>query len=339
MAVNTASGTRKLEVPKKKYRVRGTLTVRRARKIAFDIHKAQTDKIGAPYSQHLEAVRAGVELLGGNEEIQIAALFHDTVEDTNYTLAELAGIGVTQRSLDAIAAVTKRPNEAQQDYLDRIIAGGPDAIRVKVADILHNTRHDRIKDLPEYTRTRLLKKYRPALARLLLELELIIEESPNAAVKIDTKPKGTAPAAWQASPKPPKLADAYWDDYTTKPKGTKPVTNKPSPPRMVAHLTVQAAGLELDDWLVAMEGRKGANAPIAEIPQENKSDESVTVVLATGEVLTFKPHESLKVVEWGDWSDLSLDTNLIPRKDREYWTRRLISDPAADPVGAYPEEW
>lgn len=173
------------------------LTVPAARKIAFDMHKHQKDKDGQPYSGHLEAVRMGTVVLGGDDEVQIAALFHDAVEDDHTSFDILREAGVTERSITAIEAVTKRTSEEQGKYLERIIAGGPDAMRVKVADLLHNTRHDRLAKLPDYTRDRLLKKYRPALARLLLELDMIVDQ--DAQQKLATKPQGSSYGSYYSS--------------------------------------------------------------------------------------------------------------------------------------------
>jgi hypothetical protein len=173
------------------------LTVPAARKIAFDMHKGQKDKSNEPYHFHLEAVRMGVVVLGGDDEVQIAALFHDAVEDLCTTYEILKEAGVTERSLKAIEAVTKRSSEEQGVYLERIVAAGPDAMRVKVADLLHNTRHDRLAALPQATRDRLLKKYRPALARLLLELNMIVDE--DAQKKLATKPQGSSYGTYTGS--------------------------------------------------------------------------------------------------------------------------------------------
>jgi len=174
------------------------LGVREARKIAFAMHSTQKDKSGEPYAKHLEAVRLGTVVLGGDAEVQIAALFHDAVEDNKTSPKILRELGVTERSLIAIEAVTKRSSEPQGDYLERIVKAGEDAMRVKVADLLHNTRHDRLKELPESTRDRLLKKYRPALARLLLELNMIVDEDEQK--KLATKPQGSATGSWTSSP-------------------------------------------------------------------------------------------------------------------------------------------
>lgn len=178
------------------------MSVKEARKIAFDMHSKQKDKAGEPYAQHLEAVRMGVVVLGGGVEEQVAALFHDAVEDFHTTYEHLRKIGCTEDTITMIEAVSKRTSEEQGVYLDRIIKAGPGAMRVKLADLLHNTRHDRmeaLKNTPnkgQATVDRLLKKYRPAMARLLLELNMIVDEDEQK--KLATKPSGSA-GSWSGT--------------------------------------------------------------------------------------------------------------------------------------------
>ena len=198
-----------------------TMTLAEARRIALHMHRSQRDKTGQPYSGHLLAVERGVITLGATKDERIAALFHDAVEDHHTTLTHLKALGCTDRTLTIIEAVSKRRDEEQNSYLERIIEAGHPAIRVKVADLLHNTRHDRLNALPEYTRDRLLKKYRPALARLLLELDLIADEDTQR--RLATKPLGSAPGIKPRKPakgprKPRSTAqepfyDPFWHSH------------------------------------------------------------------------------------------------------------------------------
>ena len=69
-----------------------------ARALAAYAHLGQVDKAGKPYITHPLAVAEGVE----GEDAKIAALLHDTVEDTfvtNRTIRELFGDDVA----DAVA--------------------------------------------------------------------------------------------------------------------------------------------------------------------------------------------------------------------------------------------
>lgn len=197
--------------------VSNPITVEEARTIAYDMHSKQKDKAGEEYWIHLEAVEKGVQVLGGSDEERIAALFHDAVEDWHTTYTLLKGINVTDNTLVMIEAVSKKTGEQQTSYLERIKKAGntlpvvltdlgitsesidqkktsEGAKRVKIADLLHNTRHDRIQALRDdkkaHTADRLLKKYRPALAALMMDLGMIISEDEQK--KIATTPQGTA---------------------------------------------------------------------------------------------------------------------------------------------------
>lgn len=226
------------------------MTVREARAIAFHMHRNQKDKTGEPYILHLAAVEAGVKVLAGPDatEERIAALFHDAVEDHHTTLKHLGDLGCTQHTLDMIEAVSKRSSEEQNKYLARIIACGPGAMRVKAADLMHNLRHDRIKALMDdptkkYTAERLLKKYRPALAALLLELSLIVDEDEQK--KFATKPQGSASGG---------TGSTVWSSHTG--------------------FDLSVKSLIVGDWPTSYE------APVVEV---NHGDGSSVYVLANGE--------------------------------------------------------
>lgn len=102
---------------------------------------AHTDQVrrfnGGPYIAHPIAVATIVTVNGGDENMVIAALLHDTVEDTPVTLDAIRdAFGDDVATL--VEAVTKRDGESYWDFLDRTIAAGPRAVAVKRADIEHN---------------------------------------------------------------------------------------------------------------------------------------------------------------------------------------------------------
>ena len=122
-------------------------TIVRAFEVACEAHAGQLRKSGEAYITHPVAVAEILGELGMNTPTIVAALLHDTVEDTPYSLAQLrADFG--SEVADLVDGVTK---------LDRVIYG-PDAeaetvrkmviamsrdIRVlviKLADRLHNAR-------------------------------------------------------------------------------------------------------------------------------------------------------------------------------------------------------
>lgn len=114
--------------------------------LAFATHKHEgqlRNYTGLPYITHPIAVATAVsDYL--DEDGMLAALFHDLIENTDTTLAEIqAGFG--HRVADLVDAVTdvSRPEDgsrAVRKALDRahIASAAPDAQTIKAADILDN---------------------------------------------------------------------------------------------------------------------------------------------------------------------------------------------------------
>lgn len=123
-----------------------------AKEIATIAHKGQIDKAGKPYVKHLEAVASKVE---GKEEKTVAWL-HDVLEDTDYTQDQLS-VFFPQAIVEAVEALTKRRGESYEDYLRRI-SENPLAIKVKLADLEHNTDLTRF-DSPSHTDVDRAQKY------------------------------------------------------------------------------------------------------------------------------------------------------------------------------------
>ncbi|KOG40717.1 HD domain-containing protein [Streptomyces resistomycificus] len=128
-------------------------------------HAGQTDKAGRPYAEHLSAVADGVRARGGGDELVAAAWLHDALEDGVLDEAWLDAAALPQRTKDVVWAMTKRPDEAQEEYADRILAT-PGARLVKAADLAHNADPDRLAVLDEHTARRLTHKYAAMRKRL-----------------------------------------------------------------------------------------------------------------------------------------------------------------------------
>jgi GTP diphosphokinase / guanosine-3',5'-bis(diphosphate) 3'-diphosphatase len=122
-------------------------TVERAYEVAAYWHHDQKRKSGDPYITHPLAVATILAELGMNTETICAALLHDTVEDTPYTLVELRGEfgediaalvdGVTK--LDKV----KYGESAEAETVRKMVVAMSRDIRVlviKLADRLHNMR-------------------------------------------------------------------------------------------------------------------------------------------------------------------------------------------------------
>lgn len=167
-----------------------------AAELGCEVHAGDKDKSGDPYVDHLEGVAQGVIVFAGPfaYDAIAAAWLHDAIEDHPALVSaeKLLTWGFPQSMIDAVLAVTKKAGENQEDYLERIVMAGETAMYVKLADVQHNTRPDRMaavaKSKGDSTRTRLLKKYTPAKARLMLELGII---QTTEGQELATKPVGT----------------------------------------------------------------------------------------------------------------------------------------------------
>ncbi|WP_172383256.1 HD domain-containing protein [Streptomyces sp. MNP-20] len=132
-------------------------------RLAARAHAGQVDKIGVPYVEHVRAVAAGLAPWG--EQLVMAGLLHDVLEDTDWTAQGLREAGVPARVVEIVEAVTNVPGMPYEEKIARI-AADPQAALVKIADNAHNSRPDRTARLPPDKRERLAAKYRSARAQL-----------------------------------------------------------------------------------------------------------------------------------------------------------------------------
>ncbi len=140
-------------------------TVESAYAIARRAHTGQVDKVGVPYIKHVAAVADG--LVDFDPEVQIAAMLHDVVEDTDLTLDDLREHGVSPRSMAAIGLVSRNLHP-ELSYLEGIerICSSPDATLVKISDNAHNSRPDRVSALKRMTGEKPTPRYAAARAML-----------------------------------------------------------------------------------------------------------------------------------------------------------------------------
>ena len=136
--------------------------IEKALKIAYDAHHGQTDKIGVPYIYHPIAV---AEQMDTEDEI-ITALLHDVIEDTKVTLADLEREGFPPAVLEAINLLTHQSGMDYSHYLVNCVAKNPLSLRVKYADLAHNSDPARIARLPKKDTERCRKKYSSAIQLL-----------------------------------------------------------------------------------------------------------------------------------------------------------------------------
>ena len=123
--------------------------LRRAWEVGAAAHAGQTRKSGEPYITHPVAVAGILAELGLDVEALVAAILHDTIEDTPLTHDELAGqFGQTVAEL--VEGVTKldklrfrdRQEAAAESFRKMLLAMSRDlrVIMIKLADRLHNMR-------------------------------------------------------------------------------------------------------------------------------------------------------------------------------------------------------
>jgi len=135
-------------------------TLERAIALAADAHQGQKDKAGQPYILH--PLRIMLRLSG--EQERIAAVLHDVVEDTHWTLEQLRQEGFAEGVLEAVEALTRREGEDYFDFVRRA-AENPIARVVKIADLEDNADPSRIAD-PSDRDLKRIARYHRAMAFL-----------------------------------------------------------------------------------------------------------------------------------------------------------------------------
>jgi len=150
----------------------------RAYQVGAVAHEGQTRKSGEPYITHPIAVAGILAEFGMDAETIIAAILHDTLEDTALTRAELAGEfgepvaelvdGVTK--LDKMRFSNRQEADAES-FRKMLLAMARDlrVILIKLADRLHNMRTLGAKDAESRRRIarETLEIYAPIAQRLV----------------------------------------------------------------------------------------------------------------------------------------------------------------------------
>jgi (p)ppGpp synthase/HD superfamily hydrolase len=137
-----------------------TPMTKKALKLCFDAHKDQVDKSGLPYVFHPFHLAEQMT----DEDTTIVALLHDVVEDTPYTLADLAAMGFEAHIVDALRLLTHLDETPYMEYVAQI---KPNLIAraVKLADLRHNSDLTRLDAVDQKALER-VEKYRKAIAFL-----------------------------------------------------------------------------------------------------------------------------------------------------------------------------
>ena len=131
-------------------------------------HAGQTDRAGEAYYRHPVAVMRRLPP-EADDEVRLAALLHDIIEDTPYTREHLSALGYSRRTLDAVEWVTQKPDDVRPypEKIAALIAGGNrDALQVKLADMSENADPQRLARLDPESRAHFTRKYTAPLEAL-----------------------------------------------------------------------------------------------------------------------------------------------------------------------------
>ena len=129
-------------------------------RIAVEAHRGQKDRAGEPYILHPLRMMLRVQ----TDAERMAAVLHDVVEDSAWTLDDLRDRGFPAEVLEAVARLTRRPDESYDAMVERA-AAHPVARRVKLADLEDNLDLRRLAEVGERDRER-LDRYLRAWRRL-----------------------------------------------------------------------------------------------------------------------------------------------------------------------------
>ncbi len=130
-------------------------TVEDALSIAAQAHRGQQDKAGAPYLLHPLRLMLRMD----TEAAMMAAVLHDVVEDTEWTLERLREAGFSEEVLEAVDCLTHREGESYEQFVERVRTNRI-ARQVKIADLEDNMNVRRINQLGPKELERMEKYHR-----------------------------------------------------------------------------------------------------------------------------------------------------------------------------------
>ena len=126
-----------------------------ALQFAHDVHRSQIRKdTTIPYVSHLLSVAGLVLESGGDEDLAIAGLLHDAVEDAEEISGEEMSDRIRSKFGDRVANIvdgcsdaksspgeSKPPWQSRKEaYIEHLKSASNDVLRVSIADKVHNAR-------------------------------------------------------------------------------------------------------------------------------------------------------------------------------------------------------
>lgn len=134
-------------------------TLERAVQIAAEAHAGQKDKSGAPYLLHPLRMMLRMH----SDAAMMAAMLHDVVEDSDWTLDGLRAEGFSEEVIEAVDCLTHRTDENYEAFVRRA-KGNAIARQVKLADLEDNMNLKRLSEVTSKDLARLEKYHRAWLA-------------------------------------------------------------------------------------------------------------------------------------------------------------------------------
>jgi (p)ppGpp synthase/HD superfamily hydrolase len=159
-------------------------TVKEALVWARELHANQIDKLGKPYTGHIENVVANIEQFFADvTDKQIHEVYlHDAMEDCGVTPNILVEGCYSERVVQVIGLITKpkdkMSNKDYEDWIKQIIASEHIyAIRVTFSDMTDNFNKKRMSLLDAQECNKLNKKYAKPYRMLVEAVNVKVEQS------------------------------------------------------------------------------------------------------------------------------------------------------------------
>ncbi len=135
-----------------------------AKAIAFASlkHVNQKDKGGNAYILH--PLRMMMRLRSNDEELMAIAVLHDVIEDCDVSFDDLKELGMTERVISGVQALTRQNGETYEQFIDRVTLN-KDAMLVKREDLKDNSDLTRLKGVTEKDIAR-MQKYMIAFKKI-----------------------------------------------------------------------------------------------------------------------------------------------------------------------------
>lgn len=137
-----------------------TALTKKALEICFNAHKEQKDKSGLPYVFHPYHLAENMD----DELSTVCALLHDVIEDTDISFGDLRKTGFPEDVIDVLLYLTHENGVPYEKYIENI-AKNKTAVKIKIADLRHNSDLSRLEEITQKDIER-IEKYQRAIEYL-----------------------------------------------------------------------------------------------------------------------------------------------------------------------------